>query len=80
MNWNCLYYVEHYAFLTKIGLHHKGFYAAEEVLEMLASGEHIYRLSKVTATCKGKKVEIRRKSRFPRTRSGKYGVGVESVE
>lgn len=80
MNWNCLYYVEHYAFLTKIGLHNKGIYTAEEVFDLMASGEYIYRKAKVTATCKGKEVEIRRKSRFPRSRSGKYGVGVESVE
>lgn len=77
---NHLYYVEHYPFLTKIGMHEKGFYTAEEVLDLLASGQHIYRLAKVTAVCGGKKLEIRRKSRFPRVRSGKYGVGVESVE
>ena len=77
---NGLYYVEHFPQPTKIGMHEKGFYTTEEVFKMLASGEHIYRLSKVVATCGGKKVEIRRKSRFPRTRFGKYGVGVESVE
>lgn len=77
---NHLYCVEHYPYLTKIGLHYKGFYTAEEVALLEASNEHIYRKAKVTATCKGKEVEIRRKSCFPRTRFGKYGVGVECVE
>lgn len=77
---NTLFYVEHFPFLTKIGMHEKGFYSAEEVAHLEASGEHIYRKAKVTATCKGKEVEIRRKSRFARSRFGKYGVGVESVE
>ena len=77
---NHLYCVEHYPYLTKIGLHYKGFYTAEEVAFLEASNEHIYRKAKVTVTCKGEEVEIRRKSRFPRTRFGKYGVGVESVE
>ena len=75
-----LYYVEHFPYLTKIGMHNKGFYTEGEIALMEDAGEHIFRKAKVTATCKGKKVEIRRKSRFPRTRSGKYGVGVESVE
>lgn len=77
---NILYYVEHFPYLTKIGMHEKGFYTAEEVAHLEASGEYIYRKAKVTATCKGKEVEIRRKSRFARSRFGKYGVGVESVE
>ena len=75
-----LYYVEHFPYLTKIGMHNRGFYTEGEVALMEDAGEHIFRKAKVTATCKGKEVEIRRKSRFPRTRSGKYGVGVESVE
>ena len=77
---NHLYYVEHFPSLTKIGMHVKGFFTEGEVALLEASGEYIYRKAKVTATCKGKEVEIRRKSRFPRTRAGKYGVGVESVE
>lgn len=77
---NHLYYVEYFPFLTKIGLHNKGFFTEGEVALLKATGEHIYRKAKVTATCKGKEVEIRRKSRFPRTRAGKYGVGVECVE
>jgi hypothetical protein len=77
---NILYYVEHFPYLTKIGMHHKGFYTEGEVAYLESSGEHIYRKAKVTAICKGKEVEIRRKSRFGRTRFGKYGVGVECVE
>lgn len=77
---NHLYYVEHFSYLTKIGMHYKGFYTEGEIALMRDAGEHIFRKAKVTATCKGKEVEIRRKSRFPRSRSGKYGVGVESVE
>lgn len=77
---NTLFYVEHFPHLTKIGMHEKGFYTADEVLDMMVSGEYIFRKAKVTATCKGKEVEIRRKSRFARSRFGKYGVGVESVE
>ena len=46
----------------------------------MASGEYIYRKTKVTATCNGKEVEIRRRSGHPKVRSGKYGVGVETVE
>lgn len=77
---NHLYYVEHFPFLTKIGLHNKGFYTKGEVALLKATGEHIYRKAKVTAICKGKEVEIHRKSRSPRVRAGKYGVGVECVE
>ena len=75
-----LYYVEHFPYLTKIGMHNKGFCTEGEIALMEDAGEHIFRKAKVIATCKGEKIEIRRKSRFPRTRSGKYGVGVESVE
>lgn len=77
---NHLYYIEHFPFLTKIGLHNKGFYTEDEIPFLKAAGEHIYRKAKVIATCKGKEVEIRRKSRSPRVRAGKYGVGVECVE
>lgn len=77
---NHLYYVEHFSYLTKIGMHCKGFYTESEVARMKDSGEHIYRKAKVIATCKGKEIEIRRKSRFARPRFGKYGVGVECVE
>lgn len=77
---NHLYYIEHHPHLTKAGLHSKGFYTAEESMKLLASGRHIYRLTRVTATCKGKEVEIRRRSAHPRVRFGKYGVGVECVE
>lgn len=77
---NILYYVEHYPYLTKIGMHEKGFYTEDEVALLESSGHYIFRKSKVVATCKGKKVEIRRNSRFARSRFGKYGVGVESIE
>lgn len=77
---NHLYYVEHFPYLTKIGMHYKGFYTEGEIALMRDAGEHIFRKAKVTATCKGREVEIRRKSRFPRSRFGEYGVGVETVE
>lgn len=77
---NYLYYVEHFHCLTKIGMHRKGFYTEGEITLMEDAGEHIFRKTKVTATCKGAEVEIRRKSRFPRSRYGKYGVEVGSVE
>lgn len=77
---NHLYYVEHHSMPTKNCLHEKGYYTAEEVLDLMASGKYIFRKAKVTATCKGKEVEIRRKTRFARTRFGKRCVGVESVE
>lgn len=77
---NHLYYIEHFPSLTKISRHYKGFYTIEEAMDILASGKRIFRIAKVIATCKGKEVEIRRRSAHPKVRFGKYGVGVESVE
>lgn len=77
---NHLYYVEHFPRLTKAGRHYKGFYTAKEIRTLMASGEYIHRWAEVTATCNGKKVEIRRRSGRPKVRFGKYSVGVESVE
>lgn len=76
-----LYYVEHAAaFLTKIGMHEKGFYTEEEVATLKSFGYHFYRKKKLVAKCNGQEVEVCRKSRHPRVRFGKYGVGVECVE
>lgn len=77
---NILYYVEHFPFLTKIGMHNKGFYTGSEVDALKECGKHIFRKAKVVATCKGKVCEVRRKSGFATSTLGKYGVGVESVE
>lgn len=77
---NDLFYVEHFSFLTKIGMHNKGFYTEEEVNFLKACGEHIFRKAKVVATCGGKVCAVRRKSGFATPTLGKYGVGVESVE
>lgn len=77
---NHLYYIEHFPRLTKIGRHYKGFYTTEEVRALMASGHYIYQWFEVIATCKGKKVEIRRRSGHPKKRFGKYGAEVERVE
>lgn len=75
-----LFYVEHFPFLTKIGMHNKGFYTEDEVNVLRECGEHIYRKAKVVATCGGKVVEVRRRSGFATSTLGKYGVSVEAVE
>lgn len=77
---NNLYYVEHFPFLTKIGMHNKGFYTESEVNALRECGEYIYRKAKVVATCGGKVSAVRRKSGFSIPTLGKYGVGVDIVE
>lgn len=77
---NTLYYVEHFPYATKIGMHNKGFYTEGEVSLMENTGEIIYVKRKVTATVNGKVVAVRRKSGHSKMRHGVYGVGVECVE
>lgn len=75
-----LYLVEFTAMLTKMGFHQRGYLTKEEVDNLEKNGYIIYRKRKLTARRKGQEVEVRRKSAYPHTRPGAYGVGVESVE
>lgn len=76
---NHLFYVEHASVLTKIGMHTKGIYTAQELIDLMMRKRHIYCIKPLVAKCKstGKEVEVRRKSASPHEKFGKYGVGVE---
>lgn len=77
---NHLFYVEHAAHLTKIGMHTKGIYTAQELIDLMQK-RHIYCVKPLIAKCKGTgmEVEVRRKSPTPHEKFGKYGMGVECL-